>query len=286
MGYCPHVLGIMPITNGTAKTSIMSGKANQKSISSVDTLDDIVFEHRNRDYGVYFLNKKYKQHLLSGLAIAFFLFGGAVVYPFIEAYRLKAAITNYVEKRVTITVDRIEEKPKDVVPLPPPPPEPIEKLVRYTVPIIVDTALQEPSLVPMDEQVTSVTNDLPPSDLISAQTPAKREIIEEDDPGVVVVEENAVFQGGDINTFRIWVQQNIIYPQIALEIGLTGKVIVQFAVNSKGQVVDVRVLRGVHPELDKEVVRCILSSPRWLPAKQGGKPVKQLFVIPIVFTIQ
>ena len=51
-------------------------------------------------------------------------------------------------------------------------------------------------------------------------------------------------------------------------------------------IVDAKVLRGVHPELDKEAIRCILSSPKWIPGKQGGKSVKQQFVIPIVFQLQ
>jgi len=101
-----------------------------------------------------------------------------------------------------------------------------------------------------------------------------------------IVEEPASFQGGDVGTFRIWVQSNMVYPTAASEAGISGKVIVQFAVNSHGKVVDAKVLRGVHPELDKEAVRCILSSPSWAPGKQGGRAVKQQFVIPIIFQLQ
>ena len=106
-----------------------------------------------------------------------------------------------------------------------------------------------------------------------------------DDASFIVVEENATFQGGDINGFRLWVQQNMTYPSEAAKNKIQGKVIVQFAVNSKGFVVDTRVLRGVHPDLDKEAVRCIESSPQWKSGKQGGKSVKQQFVIPIIFNL-
>jgi len=89
-----------------------------------------------------------------------------------------------------------------------------------------------------------------------------------------------------VNTFRKWVQQNIVYPQAAAKAGISGKVFLQFCVNSKGQVCDIQVLRGVHPELDKEVVRCMNNSPAWIPAKKYGKVVKQQFVVPVIFSLE
>lgn len=102
----------------------------------------------------------------------------------------------------------------------------------------------------------------------------------------VVVEEPAKFQNGDINSFRNYIQHNLIYPFEAAEKGIKGKVIVQFTVNSKGTLLDAKVVRGVHPSLDNEVLRCIYNSPIWEPARQGGENVAQQFTIPIIFNIQ
>ena len=77
----------------------------------------------------------------------------------------------------------------------------------------------------------------------------------------MVVEESATFQGGDVNGFRNWVQGKLVYPAEAAEQGVSGKVIVQFAVNSKGKLVDAVVVRGVHPSLDKEVLKVLAESP-------------------------
>jgi periplasmic protein TonB len=82
------------------------------------------------------------------------------------------------------------------------------------------------------------------------------------------------------------VKERILYPAMASEAGITGKVFVQFSVNREGKVVDVKVVRSVHPSLDNEAVRVIQSSPTWTPAKQSGTPVKQNFVIPIAFQLQ
>jgi len=102
----------------------------------------------------------------------------------------------------------------------------------------------------------------------------------------LVVEQQATFQGGDANAFRDWVTKNLTYPDIAIKKGISGKVYVQYAVNSKGYVVDVKVVRGVDPSLDKEAVRVISSSPKWEPAKQRGQKVKEQFTIPIAFKLK
>jgi periplasmic protein TonB len=125
---------------------------------------------------------------------------------------------------------------------------------------------------------------LPPEEIKIEER--KDEVVQEDEPTFVIVEENATFKGGDVNTFRIWVQKNMVYPTAAINGKIQGKVIVQFAVDSKGQVRDTKVLRGVHPELDREAIRTIMSSPPWSPGKQGGKSIKQQFVIPIIYQLQ
>lgn len=102
----------------------------------------------------------------------------------------------------------------------------------------------------------------------------------------IIVEDMPTFQGGDANAFRTWIQQNLRYPEIAAENGISGKVFVQFAVNSKGEVTDAKVVRGVDPALDKEALRVVKSSPKWIPGKQRGKPVKVQFTFPIVFVLQ
>ena len=110
--------------------------------------------------------------------------------------------------------------------------------------------------------------------------------LSDEDSVYVFVDQQAQFQGGDIENFREWVQKNVVYPPEAIKNGIFGKVIVQFAVNSKGKVGDVTVLRGVDPMLNDATIRVIESSPDWIPAKFGGYVVKQQFVIPVVFMLQ
>jgi protein TonB len=102
-----------------------------------------------------------------------------------------------------------------------------------------------------------------------------------------IVEDMPTFNGGDPATeFRKYIAQNLRYPEIAAENGISGRVIVQFAVNKVGQVVDANIVRSVDPALDKEAIRVVMSSPKWTPGKQRGKAVKVLFTFPINFVLQ
>ncbi len=102
----------------------------------------------------------------------------------------------------------------------------------------------------------------------------------------IIVEDMPEFQGGDQNNFRMYIQQNLHYPDSASAKGISGRVFVQFVVNSKGNVVNAKIVRGVDPYLDAEALRVVNSSPRWEPGKQRGKPVSVQFTFPIAFVLQ
>jgi TonB family protein len=102
----------------------------------------------------------------------------------------------------------------------------------------------------------------------------------------VVVEENATFMGGDLETFRAWVLEHLVYPDSAAKLGIEGKVILSFVVNPKGIIEKTVVLRGVDSALNNEAIRVVTSSPKWVPGRQGGKNISQQFTIPIAFKLQ
>ncbi|MFA5712600.1 MAG: energy transducer TonB [Bacteroidales bacterium] len=113
----------------------------------------------------------------------------------------------------------------------------------------------------------------------------EEEIIEEDIP-YVLVEEKPKFMGGDDSNFTNWVRSKIVYPEIAKENGVQGRVTLEFRVNTDGSVSNVRVLRGVDPSLDKEAVRVVSSSPKWEPGRQRNKPVRVVYTFPVIFQLR
>ncbi len=112
------------------------------------------------------------------------------------------------------------------------------------------------------------------------------EEVEEEEIPFQLVEDPPSFMGGTTDEFNAWVAQHIIYPEIAKENGVSGKVITQFTIAPDGSVTKVKVVRGVDPALDAEAIRVIKSSPKWTPGKQRGRPVKVSYTFPVVFQLR
>jgi protein TonB len=257
-------------------------KANKAAGSG--SLDELIFEGRNKEYGSYYLRKKFQRYLIIGFLISFSVIATGVAVPFIQALNAEDADVVLVKETVAELQDVKTDQDAPPPPPPPPPPQAMEQQVKYTAPVVVEEADEDVQLAIVDDVKESSTNEPPPEtiEVVSSE----EEVIIEEEPAFVFVEEQATFQGGSLETFREWVQKNLVYPPVAVENGIFGRVTVQFAVNSRGEVVDVKILRGVDTSLDKETVRVIMSSPKWGPAKQGGRAVKQQFVMPVIFQLQ
>lgn len=112
------------------------------------------------------------------------------------------------------------------------------------------------------------------------------EVIEEEAIPFQLVEDKPSFMGGDANTFSKWVNERLVYPEIAKENGVQGRVTLQFTVNTDGSVSNVKVLRGVDSSLDKEAVRVVSMSPKWTPGKQRDRAVKVTYTFPVIFQLR
>lgn len=101
----------------------------------------------------------------------------------------------------------------------------------------------------------------------------------------IIVEEMPEFPGGQA-ALAVYLRNNLQYPPLASDTGISGKVYVQFVVNKDGSITDVQVTRGVDASLDKEAVRVVANMPKWKPGKQGGKPVRVSYSLPVNFILQ
>jgi protein TonB len=100
-----------------------------------------------------------------------------------------------------------------------------------------------------------------------------------------VVEQQASFPGG-IGALNQYLAKNIQYPQQARQTGTQGKVYVTFVVERDGSITDIKILRDIGSGCGEEAIRVVKSMPRWQPAKQRGKVVRQQFNLPVNFTLQ
>ena len=81
------------------------------------------------------------------------------------------------------------------------------------------------------------------------------------------------------------INKNFRYPEIAQEMGIQGRVFVQFTIQKDGSISGIRT-RGPDKNLEKEANRIISKLPRMTPGKQRGRPVRVPFSIPITFNLQ
>jgi len=115
--------------------------------------------------------------------------------------------------------------------------------------------------------------------------PVDYTVTENGDSVYLDVDEPPLFEGGGIESVQKYVQEKLTYPPEAKASKIQGKVMVQWIVNEKGEVTNVKIVRGVTKELDQEAFDIISSMPDWKPGIKDGKPVKVQFTMPILFKI-
>lgn len=108
--------------------------------------------------------------------------------------------------------------------------------------------------------------------------------ISEDQEVFLMVETMPEFPGG-MDALTTFILKNLKYPGSLSENPIYGNVFVRFSVDVDGSVIEIEIIKGLHPDLDKEAERVIkLTSKMWKPGKQKGKPVKVLMIIPVKFS--
>ena len=164
---------------------------------------------------------------------------------------------------------------------PPPAPEvPALPMLSDELEIVDDNVL-----VDMDFQSLDDT-DVP----VDIQEYIHQEVIEEEVEEEVifvgVVEERPTFNGGDANEFSKWVNSRLVYPEIAKENGIEGRVTLQFTIDKDGRLGDVKVLSAPDKTLADEAVRVVSASPKWKPGKQRDRTVKVSYTFPVIYKLR
>ncbi len=108
---------------------------------------------------------------------------------------------------------------------------------------------------------------------------------EVDDEVHIFVERMPEFPGG-AQALMKYFAANIKYPVICAEIGMQGKVFIGFVVDKDGSITNVVVKRSPDTNLSKEAMRVVRAMPKWNPGKQGGKPVRVSYTVPVNFRLQ
>ncbi|MBQ3203963.1 MAG: energy transducer TonB [Alistipes sp.] len=211
--------------------------------------------------------------LLIGLALSL----GAVCFAFlwtpkeykVEALDLERAIIE--EEEIPITREEIK------------PPAPQQQKVEVKVFSEILDVVTNDTKVETDMSFDDFADGLD-FDVNYVVAEDEEEIIE--DAPLIKAEVMPTFQGGDLNTFRQWVQKQLRYPQIALENNITGRVTLQFVIEKDGRLTGIKVLASPDASLSEEAIRVVQSSPKWTPGKQRNQPVRVSFTLPVMFQLR
>jgi protein TonB len=252
--------------------------------------NELVFEHRNKAYGAYTLRKNYNKRLtliMASMILAFVL-GSLAMFIIRNLPKEEIEAPKGSDKTWTV-----QPPPKDLPPPPPttPPPPPLEKMTAFIPPVIEDDPVTDP--VPTQDQLEETKAgdktqdgsdenfDPPqPSDDTPKQIDTKPEPIE------TFVEEEADFPGGFAEMAK-FINDNIDYPQEAIDLGIKGRVTVRFVVEKDGRISNVSVatpLAGCKA-CDKAAVKVVEKMPSWKAGKNGGREVRTWVTLPVKFEV-
>lgn len=188
------------------------------------------------------------------------------------------------KQTATLEAENTEIIEEEQVPItentPPPPPE------APAVPVLSDLIEIVDDDIQVDNTIMNLEENNQAVEIMDYVEEVATEEVEEEAIPFQIVETKPSFQGGDANTFSKWVGQNLIYPEIAKENGVSGRVTLQFTVEKDGSITNVKVVRGVDPALDKEAVRVVSSSPKWSPGRQRDRAVKVSYTFPVIFQLR
>ncbi len=185
----------------------------------------------------------------------------------------------------TLEADNQVVQEEEIIPItqetPPPPPE------APKIPVLSDQIDIVDDEIKIDNDFLSLEDDNNMGvEIMDYVENVQEEVVEEEAIPFQLVEEKPSFMGGDANDFSKWVNKRLVYPEIAKENGVQGRVTLQFTVEKDGTVTKVKVLRGVDPSLDKEAVRVVSMSPKWSPGKQRDRAVPVTYTFPVFFQLR
>ncbi len=268
------------------------------------SLDDIVFDGRNRHYGAYELRALYQRHMSRALVIATAVCALLLAFPLVAQLLAKAAP---VTKPIVIEAKPFDYHPDDVIITPPTPPAaatppPVAPQPQPTLKDVVPVVAKDDKVAPTDEvpdrdkllttqsgvrteagdpnAVVTIPDDLPvgKDDGVVPEVSSK--------PYIFVEQMPELPGGGGQPAIVMAIQKAVRYPARALSNQVEGRVYVSFTVDPKGEVTDVKIVKGLGSGIDEETIRAIKTLPRFIPGKQNGREVSVSFTVPVTYKIQ
>lgn len=261
------------------------------------TLDEILFEHRNKEYGAYELRKTYTSTVNRAMWIGITAFSALFITSYIFAHQ-KDDDKKITEVDLKLTVIKEPDTPPvEKILEPEPPKEVVEVKSRIFVPpVVVENPVREdppPTQEDLQDAVISNKNiDGPATTDVIVDTPppaptaeTKVAEVEESNEAFLSVEMMPSFAGGTSEMYK-FLGKTLKYPSQAQRANVSGRVYMSFIIEKDGSITDVQVVKSVGFGLDEEATRVVKLMPKWIPGKQNGRNVRVKFTIPVTFKLE
>ncbi len=273
------------------------------------SLNDIVFEGRNKAYGAYYLRRIYGQHVTRALIIGAFFLGLLVIIPavarYLEEHKPKEELNLKENKLIDAPpLDNTQPPPPPPPPAstppPPPPPDPPKvNSIKFTPPEVAkDKEVRQEEDVPdvkeiKDQNIGVKTvkgglDEAPDLSGLSGEGKAAAPVAEvvEDKVYTYVEQMPQLPGGGGQQAIVDAIKKAYRYPAVDMRNQIEGRVFAKFTVDENGGLTDVEVVKGLSSTIDAETIRAIKTLPKFIPGKQNGRAVKVSFTVPISLKIQ
>ena len=253
-------------------------------------LDELIFAHKNKEYGAYKLRKAYNKYLAIAVWIAitiiFLVTAGPTIYRALnpeEVVTKRRRIVDITELQAPPSIG--EEQQIEQVDAPPP----LKSTIKFTPPVVKPDDQVTEEYVPTVDELKDVDPGARTEEgqeggvdysLIEVEEKVVEEKKEEAPHYFVAVEEMPEPIGGIAA-----IQQLITYPEIAKRAGVEGKVYVLAFVDESGNVTNAKIIKGIGAGCDEAAIDAVRQT-KFKPGKQRGTPVKVQVSIPIVFKLQ
>jgi protein TonB len=224
------------------------------------------------------LNKNSNLYFAIGLAVILFISWRAIEWKTYDR-------SGYGYEALNIDDDDDEEIPiteQIKTPPPPPPPPPAPEIIE----VVEDEEEIEETIIESTE-----TDQEEIVEIVEVE-----EEFEDVDVPFAVIEDVPIYPGCERvskskrrdcfqEQINKHIRKNFRYPEIAQEMGIQGRVYINFVIDKDGSITSIR-MRGPDKNLEKEAQRIISKLPRMTPGKQRGRAVRVPFSIPITFRLQ
>ena len=248
--------------------------------------EEMVFEHRNKAYGAYVLRKGYSNNVTIGLIVTIIVVMFLIFYPRLSKFFGSDDIVPNPPLRKLVYAELSAPPPIDK-PKPPPPqiilPR-LQKVIKFVPPKVVKEEVQElpPTIAEIKVNETGAVAVEGPTEVIFDEP--VEEVVVDDNELFTVVDQQPEFEGG-YDAMMNFIKANMKYPANARRMQIEGTVHVSFIVSKTGTISEVKVLRGIMTECDKEAIRVVQLMPSWKPGKQNGRNVNVRFILPLKFRL-